>query len=272
MSNYIKVYDSLCDLLKRQKEGGAMEQAVESTRRRIRSVYDAAIQNGDHPVKPDFDDEAFKGINWDTPKTEPVEPEVDDLADEPAISLRPREGESLNPDAENLPYIRTVAQSQARMEELSKQLESAKDQVIHIGKLFHTEKKRLRKMLEAEKTGRRFRSHRPIPLPPPPAPCFCGCGTMLPPRGNYEPARFASGHQVRYVNMIIDVERGGRKVRDLPPILRKNLQWVRCKECGRPIPTTDPAGRPIQEQIGLACWRRVRHIWWPYKCTRSRSR
>lgn len=268
MSNYLKVFNNLCSLLQRQKDNSAAEQAIESTRRRIKSVYEAAIQDGTYPRKPDFDDEVFRGIKWDEVGSESDEDDDTSLDDEevPSISVRPAEGSSLNHEVLELPPVSSLSEAQQRLAKYGAQLTAMKRRVNRLGVVYQTERKRVKRMLKAEQTGRKYRNYHVVRAPrAQPAPCWCGCGGMVQPNQYNKTKRFLKGHNRKYLKWIMLVERAGCKISDLPPLLRKNLKWTKCKECGRPIPTTDPQGRPIEENIGLACYRRVKRIWWPYR-------
>lgn len=276
-SNYIKVFNNLCGLLKRQLDGNAAEQAIESTRKRIKTVYDAAIQNGDKPVHPGFNDTVFTQLDWsgvEVPSEEedPL-PGPDETTDEAInVSVRPREGNSLNREYVPLPMVTTLTEAQTLVAQLQAQQAAERRRVNRLGAQIQLTKDKIKKMLLAEKTGRKYKArvHRRLHKIPP-APCWCGCGQMVEARDNGKlvPRRFKQGHIFKYLSHIVDVERGGKKVKDLPELLRKGMKWTRCKHCHRPIPTTDPQGRPIEENIGLACYRRVHKVDWPYEPVRT---
>lgn len=272
-SNYIKVFNNLCGLLKRQLDGNAAEQAIESTRKRIKTVYDAAIQNGDKPVHPGFNDIVFTQLDWSgveipSEETEPL-PEPDEDIN---VSVRPREGNSLNREHVELPHVKTLSEAQALVAQLQAQQAAERRRVNRLGAQIQLTKKKIKKMLKAEQSGRKYISRgRPRLHKIPDAPCWCGCGEMVEARddGKLVPRRFKQGHMFTYLSHIVEVERGGKKVKDLPELLRKGLKWARCKHCHRPIPTTDPQGRPIEENVGLACYRRVYKVQWPYEPVRT---
>ena len=65
--------------------------------------------------------------------------------------------------------------------------------------------------------------------------------------------------------MVIAIETGKIRFDDAPDIPREGLPWTTCDICRGQIPAVDPYGRPLQEKVGLACWRIHRGVHNPYK-------
>lgn len=274
MSNYSKIFNNLCGLLKRQLDGNAAEQAIDSTRKRIKTVYDAAISNGEQPEHPGFNDEIFTTLNWvgiELPSDQ--EESLPEPEDNPnPVPARPREGNSLNPEYIPMPAVRNLAEAQALVAKLQAQQTIERRRINRLHVQIQDIKTRIKRMLKAEGSGRRYIAQPRLinRKPIPPGPCWCGCGQMIESKQGRAPRRFRRGHITKYLHEIVAVERAGKKIEDLPELLRKNLKWVKCKHCHRPIPTTDPHGRPIQENVGLACYRRVHKVDWPYEPVNTR--
>lgn len=66
-------------------------------------------------------------------------------------------------------------------------------------------------------------------------PCRCGCGGQT-------TAFFVPGHDARFKGWLIKVEKGEKKVTELPESVQKGYKWV--KKGAGAVPTTNYKGEP----------------------------
>jgi hypothetical protein len=275
VSDIIGHWRYLVNLLKAQLSDHTPEPIIEQTRRRIRRFAEGADQQLAPLPKPDFEDPAFVGMCFEDergPKgaVSPYEP----LEPLPSEEARTLDLPSVCAEKVQLPPIRGEDDLLHARMEVERLLYAAQKQVKEYKRLANLLKQRNRRMLVAQQEGREYLPKGPFHKPGRkayrPGPCWCGCGKMANLRlnGVGRPCgvnRFLQGHISRYLGLMLRVERGDIQREDLPEFLRRRINWVHCKLCRGWIPPVDPFGRRVEEQVGIACWRERRKVYWPYR-------
>ena len=245
-------------------------EIIDQTRMRIRRFAQDVNQRLTPLTMPSpelLKDEAFKGLRIGPPTSIPLDPtEATAEAREDIQRYVPKYLDHIN-----IPLITDRTELLRVKMELTRLDAVTRIKGKEYRKALTTVNQRLGRMLVAEAAGEEYV---PKSIDGPakfyaPEPCQCGCGKMTAIKRTAAGRpigvrRFRTGHHLKYYSMLIKVEKGLKRKDDLPDLLRKGLKWTKCELCGGLIPTTDPWGKPVTENVGIACWKEKRGIVSPY--------
>ena len=274
MLGIIERWEDMLNLLDRQLHGKVRvpDEIIDQTRLRIRRFaqdVDQSVIPLTPPNRRIIGDETFKGLRIGPPlSSDDTDPEALAEAQETIRRVVPQHFDTLK-----LPPITDITEMARVRTDLVRLKANAYVKYQEYSKALMSVNAKYGRMLTAHMTGKRVqvREHgKRITKYFKQGPCWCGCGALAGIKydGSRRPVginRFIKGHIKRYDKTVIAVETGRMRKDDLGDIMRDGLPWTTCDLCGGHIPAVDPYGRPLQEKVGLACWRSERGITNPYK-------